>query len=346
MVVNMLIGALVLSTIILAHELGHFISAKSAGVKVEEFGLGFPPRLASFKRGETRYSLNAIPFGGFTKLLGEEDPNQPRSLASKSRRIRLLVLSAGSLMNLLLALILFSAGYLFPSGATSGQVVVEAVAPNSPAATAGIKAGDIILSVNSQPMTSSNELFQYVTNHLGEKTTLLIQRPDSTSVSIDIIPRTNPPEGQGAIGIATRTVKRYPLWQVLPLGATELFREVIMWGQGLVSVFTGKITASFFGPIGIAQLTGEVAGFGIVSLLRISALISLIVGIMNLLPLPAIDGGRIAFVVLEWLRRGKRVSARTEGIVHFVGLVMFLLFSLAITYQDIARIISGGSPIP
>src|SRR3972149_5295440 len=118
MTLTVLIGIVVLSVLILTHELGHFITAKSAGVKVEEFGLGFPPRLVSFKRGETRYSLNIIPFGGFTKLLGEKTPAEPRSLAGKSRATRLLVLSAGSLMNLLLALILFSAVYLFPSGAT------------------------------------------------------------------------------------------------------------------------------------------------------------------------------------------------------------------------------------
>ena len=352
MLIPILIGLAVLSVILLAHELGHFITAKAAGVRVEEFGLGFPPRLVSFNWGETRYSLNAIPFGGFTKLTGEEDPKEPRSLASKKRGTRLLVLSAGSLMNLLLALMLFSGGYLIPREVIIGQVAVEEVAQNSPAAMAGIEAGDIILSVNDQPVRNNNELHQYIMDNLGKKTTLLIQHPDSTSGSTEIIPRWEPPEGEGAIGITIKTInsttviQRYPLWQVIPLGATELVETVILWVDGLVSMFTGEAPASFFGPIGIAQLTGEVAQFGIIPLLKVAALISLIVGIMNLFPLPAIDGGRIVFVLLEWVRRGKRVSPKKEGLVHLIGFAMLMSLMLLLTYQDIIRIISGGSLIP
>ncbi len=352
MVINIIIGLAVLSVILLAHELGHFITAKTARVRVEEFGLGFPPRLISFKWGETRYSLNAIPFGGFNKLTGEEDPTEPRSLAGKNRGTRLLILSAGSLMNFLLALLLLSASYMLPREVVIGQVVAEEVAPNSPAAMAGIEAGDIILSVNDQPVRNNGELHQHIMENLGKKTTLLIQHPDSTSVSVQVIPRWKPPEGQGAIGIVIKTInsttfiKRYPFWQAIPLGAAELIENVVLWVDGLVSVFTAKAPASFLGPIGIAQLTGEVAEAGTIPLLQIAALISLILGIMNLFPLPAIDGGRITFLFLEWIRRGKRISAKTEGIVHIIGMVMFLLFFFAITYQDIMRIISGESLIP
>ncbi|MBI4186835.1 MAG: site-2 protease family protein [Chloroflexi bacterium] len=346
MVVTIIIGTVILSVIVLAHELGHFISAKASDVRVEEFGLGFPPRLISFTRGETRYSLNAIPFGGFTKMTGEEDPTEPRSLASKSRGIRLLVISAGSLMNLLLALILFSTSYLFPRQATVGQVQVVDVALDSPAAMAGIEKGDIILSINGQPVDSHSVLTQSVNDNLGEKITLLIRHPDSTRMSIQVIPRLEPPQGEGAIGIAIQTVKRYPLWQVIPLGAKELFMTVIMWAEGLVSIFTSNIMDSFLGPVGIVQLTGEVAEAGILPLLRISALISLILGIMNLFPLPAIDGGRITFLFLEWIRRGRRISPRIESAVHVIGLALFLLFFLAITYQDIIRIISGERLLP
>ncbi len=345
MLIPILIGVVVLSVILLTHELGHFIMAKSTGVKVEEFGLGFPPRLVSFKWGETRYSLNAIPFGGFNRLSGEEDPEKPRTLASKSRTTRLLVLSAGSVMNFLLALMLFSAGYLFPREATVGQVLVVEVAPNSPAALAGIETGDIVLSVNNQPVRNSNELHQYVMENLGKKTTLLIQH-DSTKRSIEVIPRLEPPEGEGAVGIATSTVKRYPLWQVIPLGATELIETTIIWGKGLASMFTGGVSASFLGPLGIAQLAGEVAKLGIVSLLRISALISLVLGIMNLFPLPAADGGHVVFVLLEWVRRGRRIAPKTETLVHLIGFALLMIFFLAITYQDIMRLISGESLIP
>jgi len=349
MAISIIIGILVLSVILIAHELGHFITAKASGVRVEEFGLGFPPRLVSFKRGETRYSLNLIPFGGFNKLTGEEDPTEERSLARKNRGIRLMVISGGSLMNFLLALILFSSSYLIPHQIVTGQVMVDDLNPNSPAAAAGIKIGDIILSVNDNPVRNNNELYQSVMDSLGEETTLVIQHPDSTTETVLLTPRADPPEGEGAIGITMKTVnattvsKRYPLWQVIPLGAIEMANTVVMWVQGLVSIFTSNVLDSFLGPVGIAQLTGEVAVFGILPLLRIAALISLVLGIMNLLPLPAIDGGRLAFLFLEWVRRGKRVSPRIEGIVHIIGLAMFLLFFLAVTYQDILRIISGES---
>ncbi len=346
MIITIIIGLVALSVILITHELGHFVAAKASGVKVEEFGLGFPPRLISFKRGETRYSLNAIPFGGFTKLTGEEDPKEPRSLAGKSRGTRLLVISAGSLMNFLLALLLFSIIFTLPSDVEIGQVVVEEVAPNSPASMAGIETGDIILSINDQPVDSNAELNQYIKDNLGKETTLLIRHPDSTIRSIQLVPRLQPPAGEGAIGIAIRTVGRYPLWQAIPRGAARLAETVVLWVEGLVGLFRGQTSASFLGPVGLVQLTGEVASVGIRPLLDVTALISLILGICNLFPLPAIDGGRIAFVFLEWVRRGKRVSPKIEGTIHLVGLAMLIVFMVAVTYQDIIRIISGESLIP
>ncbi len=138
----------ILAVLILAHELGHFATAKASGVLVKEFGIGFPPRLLSVKRGETIYSLNAIPLGGFTKMAGEEDPKTSRSLAGKPIRTRLLVLSAGSLMNIILPLLLFSIAFMVPHNVVEGQVIITDIAPNSPAARAGIEPGDTLLSIN------------------------------------------------------------------------------------------------------------------------------------------------------------------------------------------------------
>jgi len=352
MVVTIIIGLVVLSVILLSHELGHFISAKATGVKVEEFGLGFPPRLISFKWGETRYSLNAIPFGGFNKLTGEEDPKDPRSLAGKKRGVRLLILSAGSLMNILLALILFSVSYMIPYEVMSGQIIVEEVAPNSPAAIANIEAEDIILSVNDQSTRNNIELQQQIMVNLGKDISLLIQHPDSTQESVHLVPRWEPPEGEGAIGVSIKTInattiiQRYPLWQVVPLGAARLVKTVGLWVDGLVSMFSGKVSTSVIGPVGLVQLSGEAAQFGIIPLLEIAALISLILGIMNLLPLPAIDGGRITFLFLEWVRRGKRISPKREGIIHAIGFALLLVASIAFAYQDIIRIINGESLLP
>ena len=350
---TIIIGLVTLSVILFAHELGHFITAKASGVKVEEFGLGFPPRLLSFKRGETRYSLNAIPFGGFNKLAGEEDPGITRSLASKSTGIRLLVISAGSLMNVLLAFLLFSLTFMVPHDVVSGQVVVMEVAPGSPAAAAGIESGDTVLSINDRPISNIAELSRYVQLNLGRDTTMVIRHDDSTTEEIQLVPRWKPPEGQGATGITismpetTVTRQHYPFWKAIPMGAKGLIETIILYKNGLVGVVMGALPAELIGPVGIVQITGEVAmKAGISPLLEFAAFISLILGIINLFPLPALDGGRIAFVLLEWVRRGKRISPRTEGLVHLIGLAMLMLLLVAITYQDIIRIISGESLIP
>jgi len=352
MVITLIIGLAALSVLLIAHELGHFITAKSVGVRVEEFGLGFPPRLLSFKRGETRYSLNAIPFGGFNKLAGEEDPKVPGSLASKSIGARLLVLSAGSLMNFLLPLLLFSIAFMVPHNLVMGQVVVKEVAPNSPAAIAGLESGDVILRLNEKPVHNINELQRYVHLNLGKEVTLLIKHTDSTTEAVKLTPRWKPPEGQGATGILitmlnpTIVSQSYPFWKAVPLGMTEFIKTFVLYKNGIISLIIGAAPATVMGPVGIAQITGEVAKAGISPLLEIIALISLILAIVNLFPLPALDGGRIAFVLLEWVRRGKRVSPKTEGLVHLIGFAMLMAAMLLITYQDILRIIRGESLIP
>jgi len=174
----------VIAVLILAHELGHFITAKASGVRVEEFGLGFPPRLLSVRRGETRYSLNAIPLGGFVKMAGEEDPKVPGSLASKGIGTRLLVLSAGSLMNLLLPLLLFSIAFMIPQPLEIGQVMIEEVDPDSPAARAGFEPGDTLLSVNEKPVNNIGDLHRYIQLNLGKEITILVKHSDSTTENI------------------------------------------------------------------------------------------------------------------------------------------------------------------
>ena len=168
----------VLVVLILAHELGHFATAKAFGVKVEEFGLGFPPRLFSVKRGETRYSLNAIPLGGFTKMVGEVDPSETRSLASKSAGVRILVLAAGSLMNAMLPLLLFSIAFMVPHDVLVGDIVVREVLPDSPAAVAGIQPEDTVISINGKTLNSTLDLSREIQLNLGNEITMVIERDD------------------------------------------------------------------------------------------------------------------------------------------------------------------------
>lgn len=342
----------VLAVLILAHELGHFVTAKASRVKVDELGLFFGRRLFSVTWRETRYSLNAIPLGGFVKMAGEEDPKVLGSLASKGISTRLLVLSAGSLMNLLLPLLLFSIAFMVPHDLVSGRVIIEEVAPDSPAARAGIKSEDVILSINDKPVHNIGDLHRYIQLNMGKEVNILVKRSDATTEEVKAIPRWKPPEGQGAIGIVvsmsnpTVVSQHYPFWKAIPMGVSECIETFILFKNAIIGLFIGAASLQLTGPVGIAQITGEVAKAGISPLLKFAAFFSINLGIINLFPLPALDGGRIVFVLLEWVRRGKRIRPEREGLIHLIGFAMLMAAILAITYQDIIRIISGESLIP
>ncbi len=353
LIITILAFSLVLAIVVITHELGHFATAKACGVKVEEFGLGYPPRLLFFKRGETVYSLNAIPLGGFTKMAGEEDPEVERSLASKGAGTRLLVLSAGSIMNFLLPFLLLSIAFMVPHDVTIGKVTVKEVAENSPAAVAGITDGDIIISINDKPINNISDLNRYIQMSLGKEITLLVEHSDTTEEEFRLIPRWRPPEGEGAMGVAISTLEAIverqsePFWRAIPMGVNQTIETMVLFKNSILSLFIGTASiGGVGGPVAIAQITGEVAKAGISPLLEWTAFFSLNLAILNILPLPALDGGRIAFVLLEWVRRGKRISPKREGLVHLVGFFMLMALMLAITLQDIIRIISGDSLIP
>ena len=337
----------VIVVLVLAHEIGHFVTAKAKGVTVQEFGLFLPPRLFSIKRGETIYSINAIPLGGFVKMAGEEDPTAPGSLASKSIGTRLLVLSSGAIMNLLLPVFLFSIAFMVPHDTLKGLVVVEDVAPNSPASAAGVRPGDTILSLNNQPVDSSIDIHRSIDLNLGRQITLLVRHVDGAEETVRLTPRWKPPEDQGAVGVllrnseATIVRKSEPFWRAIPMGVTASIETFVLFKNGIVSMIIGTIPAQVTGPVGIAQIAGEVARIGFSPLLEFAAFLSINLGIINIFPLPALDGGRIAFVLLEWLRRGKRISVKAETRVHAIGFVLLMAFFLAVTYKDILRIING-----
>jgi len=341
-----------LVVLVFAHEFGHFITAKLAHVKVEEFGIGFPPRLLSFKRGETTYSLNAIPLGGFTKMLGEEDPTLPGSLASKSIPIRLLVLSAGSLMNILLPILLFSISFMIPHNVTLEKVQVQEVALASPAQIAGIESGDIILAINDRTIKNRADVGYLVQLNLGREMKILLQKGELGQHEVSVMPRWNPPEGQGAIGItimgvdSTLVRESYPIWKTIPSSITHCWEILILFRNEVIGWFVRGTAPQLAGPIGIAGLTGEVAKAGLSPFLKLAALISINLAIINLFPFPGLDGGRLIFVVLEWIRRGKRISPKREGLVHLIGLIVLILLIVVVSYYDITRIIQGENLLP
>ncbi|MFA5399112.1 MAG: M50 family metallopeptidase [Dehalococcoidia bacterium] len=352
MILTIVVFVVLLIVLILTHEIGHFAAAKMSKVKVEEFGLGLPPRIWGFKYGETIYSINWIPFGGFTRLLGEEDPSTPGSLASKSIGTRFFVLVSGSLLNILLPIVLFTVSFMIPHDVTIENVLIKEVAAGSPAQAAGIQAGDRIVEVNGHTIKNRADLSYQIQLNLGNDTAMVIQKPDASRQVLSLTPRWVPPQGQGATGVVltssdmTTVVESMPFWQALPTSVVHSWEILILFKNEVMSWFVRSTAPQLAGPIAIAQLTGEVIKAGISPLLEFAALISINLGIFNLLPIPGLDGGRLVFVLLEWARRGKRISPQKEGLVHMIGFLAMILLIIVISYFDVARIIRGESLLP
>jgi regulator of sigma E protease len=299
----------------------------------------------------TEYTINLIPFGGYVRMLGEEDPNAPGSFASKSKRVRVAVLVAGAGMNILLAIVVFTAAFMLgaPQVVATENVMVSGTAPGSPADDADLRVGDIIVSVNGVPVTSPDELVELTKKHLGQEVLLEIKRgPDI--VEVTLTPRANPPEGEGAIGIAIQptaskiTLQYYPFGQALWEGVQETFGIFALTASVPILLLRGLIPAELVrpvGPLGIYQQTAPAVQASVQTgwwfpLLSLVGLISTALAITNLLPLPALDGGRIFFIFVETIR-GRRVDPAREGFIHLIGLAILMVLVVVISYYDVIR---------
>jgi len=330
----------VLLLLVFVHELGHFVTAKLAGITVREFGFGYPPRLFGFTYKGTIYSFNVLPLGGFTRMEGEDGTEaaamRPGSFASKSKRARTLVLAAGSLMNVALAPLLLMTVFLIGAPTPTGRVQISLVQPATPASDAGLQPGDVVTEVQGQRVHGAREFRDQVQFRLGRPTNFTIVRGGQT-VTLTLTPREHPPEGQGAIGIAIREElvnRQYPVWTAFWLGlkqAAGIFANIWL---GLIEYIRGPAAADFVGPVGIATVTGQVAQLGPQYLLEFAAFLSLNLAIINLIPFPALDGGRILFVLIE-AARGRRLDPRKEGFVHLIGMAILLLFIAVVSWHDL-----------
>jgi regulator of sigma E protease len=349
-VVYALIFILVLSILILVHELGHFFVAKRAGIWVEEFGFGIPPRLFGKKIGETIYSVNVLPFGGFVRLHGEnseEDVTKPqRAFVNKSIKTRVAIIVAGVVMNFILAVIAFATYYTF-SGVP--KIKVLEVRDNSPAQEAGLNAGGLIDKVDGKKVSSMQDFVNYVDSHAGNEVVLDISR-DGKSSSVSLTPRVDPPEGEGAIGVILTVVPVFPpVWQRPFLGIYYGFKDAFYWGyliivglgQLFIQLFSGNVPQDLAGPVGIFALTSEAAKFGVLSVINFMGVLSVNLAILNIFPFPALDGGRLFFIVIEAII-GKKITDKTENLIHTLGMAILITLILAITYHDISRLISSG----
>ncbi|MBP9815906.1 site-2 protease family protein [Candidatus Woesebacteria bacterium] len=357
---TILIFFIVLSILVIIHEAGHFIAAKLNGIKVEEFGFGLPPRVFGFHIGETLYSLNALPFGGFVKVLGEEEEELTgkklskedlgRAFSRKRSWQKIMVLVAGVTCNFLLGWFIMS--YLFTRGVPvpSEIVSVEEVVTNSPAEKAGLLKGDKIRSMQFnetvETIESTEELTAFAKAHGDEEITLTVQRGEG-NISLSIIPRKNPPAGQGALGlvISNYEIKKYSITEAPLLGLTESVKMTKLifteFSKTLFRFVTfQKQEAEIAGPVGIARLTSAAARQGMDALLQMIGLLSLNLAVINILPFPALDGGRLALVLYEMISR-RKVNPNIERKLNMAGFAFLLSLIALVTVNDIIKLIKG-----
>ncbi|MBX5493488.1 MAG: site-2 protease family protein [Chloroflexi bacterium] len=345
----------VLSLLMLVHELGHFITARLAGMKVEEFGFGFPPRLIGKEIGGVVYSLNWIPLGAFVRILGEDDPKEPGSFASKGPLARFIVLFAGSGMNFVLAVVLFAAAYM--SGVptpTAMRIEVGSVLPDSPAQAAGLQPGDVIVALNQQPVPTIEDLQRVARANAGQQVVVQVQR-DGHELALPVTPRPPGSAGAGTIGVSLRATvlesrpQRYSPGDALARGAEQTWRLVTLTLSLPALLIQGVITPDQARPIGIVnmgRLVGDAANTvgetGLLfPLLMLTAAFSAGLGVANLLPLPGLDGGRLLFLIIETVR-GQRIAPERAELVHAVGIALLLALMGVLIISDI---VSPAPPI-
>ncbi len=357
----------ILGLLVFVHELGHFIVAKKSGMQVDEFGFGFPPRLFGIKRGETLYSINAIPLGGFVKIVGEdggesanaEVPNE-KLFGNKPAWQRFLVLIAGVTMNVILAWVLISIGMGIglPTVVGEGEplpahaklrdvsVGILEIAPGTPAESAGLKMGDFIIQIDNQDITSIEQAQQVTKERAGQPTAYTIKHGKEVEMKM-ITPRANPPEGEGPLGIALGSVGfvSYP-WYLAPIkGLVTTINLLVLTVTAFVGVIGGlfqghNVGAALSGPVGIAVLTRDVTELGMIYLLQFTAVLSINLAILNVMPFPALDGGRILFLVIEKIRR-KKLPAQAEQWANSIGFMLLILLMVFVTVKDVTKYSEG-----
>lgn len=433
----------ILAVLILVHEFGHFFAARAIGAKVEEFGIGLPPRLKGWRRNGVLWSLNWIPFGGFVKVLGDDGKsNDPASINSKGPLQRAFFLVAGSAMNILLAFVLMILVVGF-QGISQSHVYIDTVAPNSPAQAAGWEPGDRVTEVAGVSVESSSDISQRSREFADNPMSVVVERGGQL-IETSVVPRSNPPAGQGPTGVEIQDVpvaeatvssvaadsaaaaaglqpgdriltidsqpindayalrlallnasdstapvsvmrnqdqatldlavptldsegyilaplgfdlriepryERVPLAQIIPVGIGQAWEQTTQMLSGLRDLVTGRAPLNqIAGPLGMGQITSEIIGASPlplwVTLSQLAILLSLNLAVLNLLPLPALDGGRLLFVIIEVLRGGKKLAPEREGVVHFTGLVLLLGVMVIIFVLDALRIHEGRSFLP
>ena len=352
MIVNLLfivLAIVMLGVLIVVHEFGHYLAGRLTGMTVLEFSVGFGPKLLGWRRKQIDYSLRAIPLGGYCKFLGEDEKSDdPRAMNNLAVWRRFITVLAGPLMNFVFALVVCVVVMVAYEGSRT-LPCIEQVSAGSPAQAAGLEAGDVIVAVDGHALDDGNSAtlsMAILAAGEGEAVELTVER-EGENLTLSIVPETVELEdGTQArqIGIVYRTefVERYTLLEALRLAPARSVEMVRFMLQSLKElVFHGEGVQDVAGPVGIIGMISEQTRVGgVYTALQLLFIISLNLGLMNLLPLPALDGGRLVFLLVEGVRR-KSVPAEKEGMVHAIGLLLLVGLILVITYQDVLRLIAG-----
>ncbi|MDE2031201.1 MAG: RIP metalloprotease RseP [Patescibacteria group bacterium] len=363
---SVLIFILILLVLVVSHEFGHFIVAKKSGIRVDEFSFGFPPKLFGVKKGETSYNFNALPFGGYVKIFGESPdeesmngPDSKRSFINKPKYIQAAVLIAGVVMNFLVAWLLFSVGFMsgLPTSvgaAPQGSIIknqaltITDVSKNSPAEKAGLQTGDKISHLQSKTDsvdTQTTESIQtFVKNHSGEDIIVSFTRGKETKQTT-VIPELNKTTDTPMIGISMDVIGtlKLPIYQAVFEGLKLSWNLVIATIVGFYTLIHNGLIghgslAGVTGPVGIVGVVGNAEKFGFIYLLSFTAIISINLAVINLIPFPALDGGRLLFLLIEKIK-GSRINPKVANIVNMIGFGLLMVLMVVITYHDVVKLL-------
>lgn len=346
---DILIFVIALSILVLVHELGHFFSAKSVGIKVEEFGLGLPPRMLGKKIRGTIFSLNWLPLGGFCKLYGEEGNGKgTNAFNNKNPWQKMLVVLGGVLMNIALAIIIFAVVYsILGIPYETKKVKIIDVNKNSPAEMANLKVDDWVISVGGKEVNTANELIEAVAKDVGKKTKLFVEQ-NGVRKEIEVEVRQNPPDGEGKMGVAVSNMemKKIP-WYQFYKGIGYGFKEAYYWGKIIsggvfkmvADLFRGQVPKDVAGPVGMYEATTAIKkNQGMLAVIHFFGVVSVNLAVVNILPFPALDGGRIIFVLYELFTR-KKAKPQLEALINNAGMIILLSMIFLITIGDVLRVI-------
>jgi regulator of sigma E protease len=336
----------VFSILIFFHEFGHFIAAKAAGVRVYKFAFGFGPRILGFTIKQTEYQICLIPLGGYVKMAGEmgqgdvketsEEVPEEQRFDKKSVGIRALIVTLGPFMNIATAVVIFSLIF-FTNGIPIVTNYISTVIESGPAEQAGILSGDKIIAINSVKMEDPNNIANIINKSSGEKLQITLDR-EGEILEVFVIPEYDDSYKKGLIGITFEiSVEKINIFSAFSKGLIATINIIKLIFTNTVEMITGKVPVEIAGPLGIAQMTGEAAKLGFLNLLYFTAILSIFIGLFNLLPIPILDGGHLLILAIEKLR-GKPLEPEKINFMYLIGISLMIIIFIIATYKDILRV--------